>query len=972
VLATAVALPAAAAPARNRTQALPPAEALKTFQLDAGLRIELVAAEPLVASPVAIAFDERGWMFVVEGRGYPDPIDPKAPGTREGRIALLEDTDGDGRFDKRTEFATGLTYPNGIACWRGGVFVTCAPDVFFLKDNDGDGVADERRVVLTGFDTSRSGQLRVSSPVLGLDGKIYVAGGLTGGKVTSPAHPERAAVNFNPADGRFDPDTLVYEVTGGRGQFGLTFDGFGRRFVSSNRHPVLHVVLEPGQLKRNPHLAFAQTAQEVSKVEAEARVWPISRAAVTADFIPNLMNAPHTGTFTSACGVMVFGGTGLPAEYDGNFFICEPAQNLVQRQVARADGASFRAEPAAAGREFLASSDTWFRPVFAANGPDGALYVVDMHRREIDHPVYVPEESRGLLDFASGKDCGRIYRIAAGPPRTGPGIAYTRASWRRELDSANAWSRDTAFRLAREQVDPAFVPALEQWAANAARPETRVRARALLRAFNAWTEGANVVALRDAHAGAREQALALAAEMLPKAPSLLAPMIALADDPDARVRFACALALAGVGDARAIKPLARIGVRDGADRWVRSAVLGGVAGRVETFYTAVRAHASATARGLPPLLQDLGRLFGAAASFESGAQFLRDMVEPGGSVAERVTAVLGLVEGWQARSPEGKADDAEFGRAFRSDDAGLREALRAFLGRTELLARDPMAPPADRATAVALLGVSGSKASAGVFRDLLGPRQPPEVQLAIVRALERAGDAASGTLLVEAKNWPRYSPQVRAAVLAAVTGKVPLLTALFDAIERGTLAPTEIPVAKRTQLMRHSNAGIKARAETVFKNFDAGDRMAIYRSHREVLARKADIGQGRKVFLTICVTCHTRDGMGGRVGPDLTGIRNQPADAILLHTLVPNYEVAPAYQAVTIETRDGRSVTGWIAAETDNAVTLRTAAGPEEIVLRTAIASLTAAGVSLMPDGLEQAMTKDQLASLIAYLKSDG
>ena len=243
---------------------LTPQEALASFQLEPGLRIELVAAEPLVVDPVAFAFDGQRRLYVVEDRGYPDPPAGQ-PITHESKVALIEDTDGDGVYDHRTEFATGLSYPNGIVAWRGGVFVTCAPDILYLKDNDGDGIADEQRVVLTGFSTTRTGQIRVSSPTLGLDGKIYVACGLNGGSVTSPEHPERPAVVFSPMDGRFDPESLVYESIGGRGQFGLTFDAFGRRFVSSNRHPVLHTVLSPQDLRRNPHLAFSDSDQEVAK-----------------------------------------------------------------------------------------------------------------------------------------------------------------------------------------------------------------------------------------------------------------------------------------------------------------------------------------------------------------------------------------------------------------------------------------------------------------------------------------------------------------------------------------------------------------------------------------------------------------------------------------------------------------------------------------------------------------------------------
>src|SRR5437867_4222560 len=160
---------------------LTPSQALAAFKLEPGLRIELVAGEPLVVDPVAMAFDEAGRLYVVENRGYPTGPGPGKPPA--GIIALLEDSDGDGRYEKRTTFAEGLSFPNGIMPWRGGVLVTCAPDILYLKDTDGDGRADQRQVVLTGFDASNTTQLRVSHPTLGPDNWIYVTSGLTGGKI---------------------------------------------------------------------------------------------------------------------------------------------------------------------------------------------------------------------------------------------------------------------------------------------------------------------------------------------------------------------------------------------------------------------------------------------------------------------------------------------------------------------------------------------------------------------------------------------------------------------------------------------------------------------------------------------------------------------------------------------------------------------------------------------------------------------
>ena len=377
---------------------LSPTEALAAFQGEPGVRVEIAAAEPLVRDPVALCFGDAGRMFVVEGRSYPQL--GESPLTL-GTVALLEDADGDGRFEKRTTFADGFTFPNGIMSWDGGVFLTCAPDIWFLKDTTGDGRADVRQVVLTGFGTkSSSEQLRVASPTLGPDGWVYITSGLTDAKVTSPLHPKRPAVTAKRQDGRFHPETFVYEPLAGVGQFGQCFDALGHRFVSSNRNPLMHVVLSPGILKRNPHFAFTETVENV--VPVAAKVYPISPDTTAATYIPSLINQQHTGTYTSASGICIRGGSA---------FICEPAQNLVQRQRLRPSGATFLAEHPTPGRDFLASADQWFRPVHAIVGPDGALYVCDMVRQYIDHPRYLPEPIRGKLPFRAGTDKGRIWRV---------------------------------------------------------------------------------------------------------------------------------------------------------------------------------------------------------------------------------------------------------------------------------------------------------------------------------------------------------------------------------------------------------------------------------------------------------------------------------------------------------------------------------------------------------------------------------
>lgn len=950
-------------------------QAMESFRLEEGMRIQLVASEPLVIDPVAFAFDEDRRLYVVEDRGYPDPAEGGNP-TTVGRIALLEDSDGDGHYDQRHDFVTGLTYPNGILPWKGGVFVTCAPHIYYFKDTNGDGKADIKKIVLTGFNDTKTSQIRMSHPTLGLDGWVYVTGGLNGGSITSPDHPDRSPVTYTASDGCFHPETLEFQVTGGKSQFGITIDPFGRRFGTSNRHPVMQIVMEPWHLRRNPDLLFNETVENVSPVEADAVVYPISKAVTTADYIPKLIGRSHAGTFTAASGLVAFYGSGLTPAHRGNIFICESAQNLVQRQVVQAQGPSFRSGIAEPGSEFLASTDEWFRPVFAQYGPEGGLYIADMHRKVIDHPSYVPEEMRDKLDFESGKSDGRIYRVVHKDFETSDqdtaghvGSDASVVQLTQALSSSNEWKQATAFRLLLEKRPKEAVNLLKDMALRGSLPESRSRAFWLLRLFDSLDVDTWKQLFADSVAAVREQVVQLSVSDIQRYPELTPELLAAADDESPRVRYLAALTLGEVDSHDAVTALARIAARDGADKWARAAVLSGIATRASFFLETFSALRSVDTAAFAAVMQDIGRLLGHGGTVAESRGFFRRLVSSDRIEEWQVSALLGLAEGLSGRKNEISFSDKGMLYSMGSS-VGISD-LDRFIQRIKGIAAGMETTHRLRLRAIALLGFTNYQQSHGVLWNLLDARYPPDVQLEAVGAISRLRDSRGAGLLTEKDKWSAYSPNVKPAVISALVSNKEFIPVLFSAIENGTVAAAEIASVDRVRLMESKDPMIREKADELFGELEGGDRMVVYQEYRSILDKKAEAKAGAAVFQTHCGVCHSYAGKGGQVGPDLTGVKNQPAEALLLHILVPNYEVYPTYQSIAVRTKNGGAFSGWVVSETDNSLTLRTAFGTDEAILRSNIESLTNSGLSLMPNGLEQTMTKEDLANLIAYLREE-
>ena len=389
-----------------------PEDSLRLFQLHTDCAIELVACEPDVIDPVHIAFDLDGRMWVVEYSDYPNGPADGGPGL--SRIRVLTDEDGDGRYGDARIFADKLLFANGLTFWRDGVIVTLEGAVEFMRDTDGDGRADERLELFAGF-TPENPQLRANHPTFALDNHIYIANGLRGGDVVAgkdwheffsqPATLSPHPVSLSGRDFRFDPLTGAYEAVSGLGQFGMSFDDWGNRFVCSNRNPCDHVVLEDRYLKRNPDVAVPRVMEQSSPAAENSRIYPISRFWTTSNL--------HAGQFTAACGICIYRGDALPANFYGNSFVCDPTGNLVHCDVLKPRGATFTSHYLNDGVEFLATTDEWCRPVNLTYGPDGALYVVDMYRAVIEHPQFMPDDAAGLTLGTIEGDLPHRRRIRA-------------------------------------------------------------------------------------------------------------------------------------------------------------------------------------------------------------------------------------------------------------------------------------------------------------------------------------------------------------------------------------------------------------------------------------------------------------------------------------------------------------------------------------------------------------------------------
>ncbi|MCE9529235.1 MAG: c-type cytochrome [Planctomycetales bacterium] len=942
---------------------LSPAEALASFTLRPGMKIELVASEPLIVDPVAFDWGPDGRLWVVEMRDYPNGInwnkegDPV--GKPGGRVKVLTDTDGDGKYDDAKIFLDDVPFPTGIKVWRKGILVTAAPDILYAEDTDGDDKADVRKILYHGFGEGNQ-QHRVNGLRWGLDNWLHVGNGDSGGQIKSELTGEQ--VNVGGRDLRIRPDEGKLETTSGNTQFGRERNDWGDWFGNNNSNPIFHYVLDDHYLRRNPHAAPPAVTRHIQVAPGAAPVFPKSRTLAR-------FNDLHTANrFTSACSTMIYRDNLLGEDFYGNFFTCEPVHNLVHREPITADGVTFRAERAADEKEseFLASSDNWFRPSMVRTGPDGAIWISDMYRFVIEHPKWIPPETQKTLDLRAGSDKGRIYRVYPVDRKPFPIPKLNKMTTEElvaQLRSTNGTVRDLVHQMILWNGDRSAVAPLEFLVKyRRVDPQAALQALCALDGLGELKEETLLTALGSGNAGVRRHAIRLSEPLLAKSPKIATAVLGHVEDAELTIRLQIAYSLGEWNSPESSKALAKIALASQSDPYLTAAVMSSVdkenVGEVLTEVLVGN-------RGELPPEKLVEKLLGLAAALGDD-QVLNRAVKivissHRGETAEPTFSALASILDVLER------------KNIKPDQVLDAEVRKSAVGLISL-AREVLAlrPSRDSVAAIRLLGrtLGGQDSDLELLATFLAPQKSAEVQSAALAALAKVrSDKLPQTLLTL---WSSHTPALRSQILDVLMAREAMILALLEAVESGTVPASQIDARRRQQLLTDVNARVREKAEKVLAGAVDANRAKIIEQYKPALTATGDKEKGKAVFAKRCANCHRLENVGHLVGSDLSAMTNRSLDVYLIAILDPNRAVEDRYLDYAALTSDGKTTSGILISETGNSITLAQPEGKQVQILRSELEQLKSTGKSLMPEGVEKDITVEEMGHLLAYLRGSG
>lgn len=938
-------------------------DAAKRMTVPEGFTVEVVACEPDLVNPVAMTFDERGRIWVVESLEYPR-LDA---GPGRDRIKVLEDRDGDGRTETVTIFAEGLNIPSGIAVGHGGVWIAAAPDLLLFHDDNGDLVADRREVIVTGFGRDDTHELP-NSLTFGPDGYLY---GLNGVFNRSRIEQEGRVFEFTCAMFRIDPVTRRFELfaEGTSNPWGIAWDAEGSAFLSACVIDHLWHLTETGYYHRQAG-AYPPGTWKIESI------------------------VDHRHQQAAYCGIHYYDSDAYPEVYRRRLYMGNIHGNCLNVDSLTRNGATYRGH---GEDDFLQAHDAWFMPVAQRTGPDGSLYVLDWYDRY--HCYQDARRDPEGIDRLKG----RLYRIryADTPRRWDFDLRqWANAQLIEGLGSGNGYTREQCRRLLIERrEDDSIDRALQQVVLDEQRSETW-RREALWTAISRGeleTDFHRAV-LRANDSALRAWGVRAAGNRPASAEALRAELLAAAEDESADVRLQAVIAAAKWASstdtiATCVSVLERA-PDDGLTARIvwnairvllekqRSETIQGLAGRT---WGVEHPGAEAVQRGASSAAT--------AADVEpkTWARATTLLLDIGAEDSQIVAALDRLFVAWSgteesSRGMAWREAAEEVLRRVSSDRPELGELpviAQALQGEPEAMERafeigiDRDRPIDVRRRALAAIVVQDrERFRSWVERWLreLGPQETPEARRELVHWLATQPLEDLGTAWVAA--WERWPAEERGSIIEVMTGRESWGTALIEAVARDEVPREALLGNQIRKLLTVADEPLRARIAEVWGTIrETRDpaREQVIGKVREVLAQGAgDPERGLVVFDRVCGQCHRLYGRGAEVGPDLTGNGRGSFEQLLSNVLDPSLVIGSAYQATLVETQDGRVVSGLVIEQTDDRIVLKTQ-GAETVVLESdEIVAVQRSELSLMPENLESNVTTDELRDLFALLTLDG
>ncbi|MBL6764671.1 MAG: c-type cytochrome [Verrucomicrobiae bacterium] len=968
---------------------VPAGEARGKFTLPPGFEARLFAAEPAVVNPVAMTWDTRGRLWVLELYEY--PLGAKPGEKPRDRIKILEDTDADGVADKVHVWADGLNLATGIVLGDGGAYVGAAPNLLFLKDTDGDDIADYRESVLTGFGTEDRHEL-LNGFTWGPDGQLYMTHGVfTRSRVVDPANPGLPYVYMDAAIARWSPRTKKFEVfaDGTSNPWGVDFDHAGNAFISACViDHMWHIA--PGAL-----------------YQRQGGTWPNSYAYADMHSqkggLPSIVD--HRHHLAAYCGIQIYLGDQYPAEHLGTALCGNIHDNSVHQDLLTAKGSSFKSSHK---QDFIRGNDGWFRPVQQKVGPDGAIWIADWYDK---YPCY--QNARADPEGVD-REYGRVWRVVYTGADQGKAVA-SRPSASMDLEKlasselvgllkhANVWHRREAQRLLSERRDAGTKAAVEKIALGGGDTVFRLQALWTLHACGLLDEVVLSKLEKDAAFELRAWSARLTGERATGADLEVHRLVDLASDPHPTVRLAVATAARQLvsGHLTVNRPVAKEvdtgevlsrlvkASKDGEDPlipfliWMAAEPL--VAANPEEVVNWLEREGAEnmplsghlthkTARRLCDLKGTGG--------LDQAIGFVRNL---GNQSPLTLHALRGIDAGMKGRSEAPSvATEQLIARLLKHADKEVRSIAQqlgtrwgnaAAARETLAIVTNAKAGSAERIEAVRSAGKLKNRSAREALETVLRTPADNRLHIEAIRALAGFGMNELPELLL--KNWSVFPQAVRIAATEVMASNARWASALASELENKRISRDDVSVTTvRSLLRRDWDFGMLARrVETAFgrvRDADQNKASLIAAKKKYILGQKGkpDLKRGEELARLVCFTCHKLhgDGTALEVGPNLTGAGRSSLDALLNNILDPNQVIGAGYEMTEITTKDDQTFSGRIIENSANRVRLLAAGPREDIIEKSAIAKQKTSEISLMPDGLAEQMSDEDFRNLVGYI----